>query len=154
MTNVNIPIITKPTDMGKFNSPIIVEPTAMMKLGDFVFSLNTAAFQSMSRSSSYNWPEQARIGTNPCLQFTGVGAETLSLPGVILPTFKGGLKQVVKMRELAGLGKPLELIDGFGDLKGFWCITSIKENTSDFLAGGYPQKIEFTLELKYYGERA
>ncbi|MFA9396507.1 MAG: phage tail protein [Halodesulfovibrio sp.] len=154
MMHANKPSITQQTDIAKFKRPIIVEPTAMMKLGDFVFSLNTAAFQSMSRSSSYNWAEQARIGTHPCLQFTGVGAETICLPGIILPRFKGGLKQVVEMRVLAGHGKPLQLMDGFGDLKGFWCITSIKEDASDFLAGGYPQKIEFTLELKYYGEKA
>jgi phage protein U len=154
MTRANRPSITKSTDLAKFNSPIIVEPVAMMKLGDFTFSLNTAAYQSISRSSSYNWAEQTRIGTNPCLQFTGVGAETISLPGVIFPTFRGGLGQVGAMRALAGHGKPLQLLDGFGNLKGFWCITSIKEKASDFLVGGCPQKIEFTLELKYYGEKA
>ncbi|SIO25626.1 phage tail protein [Halodesulfovibrio marinisediminis] len=129
-----------------------LQPEEMMRLGDFVFSTKTAAFQSASRSSTYNWAEQARIGNIPCLQFTGEGTETLSLSGVIYPTFRGGLKQVDAMRELAGSGKPLCLISGMGDLKGYWCITSVKEKNSDFLQAGIPQKIEFSLELKYYGE--
>ena len=126
-------------------------PAAMMILGVYTFSLDTAAYQSASRTSQYNWPEQARIGRNPQLQFTGCGAETLSLHGVILPTFRGGLKQIDSMRMMAGTGVPLPLIDGLGHVHGFWCITSITEKNSEFLAGGVPQKIEFTLDLKYYG---
>lgn len=133
--------------------PAIAEPKAMMKLGDYTFSLKNAAYTSSSRSSSYKWAEQARIGSNPHLQFTGVGADTLSLQGVVLPTYRGGLEQVVTMRAEAGNGKPLALTDSYGDLHGFWCITAITEKGSDFLPGGFPQKIEFTLELKYAGEK-
>lgn len=125
-------------------------PAAMMKLGDYTFSLDTAVYQSTSRTSQYKWPEQPRIGTNPYLQFTGSGADTLSLEGVILPTFKGGVKQVERMREEAVKGTPLQLIDGSGNLHGLWCITSIKEKTSEFLNGGIPQKINFTLDLKFF----
>lgn len=130
-----------------------VEPSNMMKLGSFTFSLNTAAYQSISRSSSYKWEEQGKVGSNQSLQFVGVDADSMTLQGVIYPTFRGGLGQVSEMRALAGRGKPLELIDGYGDLKGFWCIKSITEKMSDFLQAGLPQKIEFTLELKYFGER-
>ncbi|MEZ6852793.1 phage tail protein [Halodesulfovibrio aestuarii] len=134
-------------------------PEPMMKLGEYTFSLNTAAYQSSSRSSSYSWSEQKQTETTPALQFTGVGADTLSLPGVIFPTFRGGLGQVEAMRREAEKGKPLMLIDLCGlidankNALGYWCITSIKEKRSDFLPAGIPQKIEFTLELKYYGEK-
>lgn len=134
-------------------------PQPMMKLGDFVFSLNTAAYQSMSRTSKYNWAEQARIGRNPALQYTGISADTLSLPGIIYPTFRGGLGQVEAMRAEANAGKPLLLIDLYGlrddtrNILGYWCITTVKEKSSEYLAGGIPQKIEFTLELKYFGEK-
>lgn len=127
-------------------------PAPMMKLGEYTFSLDTAAYQSTSRTSQFNWPEQSRIGKHPQLQFVGRGSDTLSLPGIILPTFKGGVGQVDSMRTLAGKGKPLLLIDGLGKVHGYWCITSVKEKTSDYLAAGIPQKIEFTLELKCFGE--
>lgn len=127
-------------------------PAPMMKLGDYTFSIDTAAYQNTTRDSKYNWAEQARIGTNPALQFSGTGAETLSLPGIIYPTFRGGLKQVDTMRAMAGRAKPLLLVDGLGNVHGYWCITGVKEKTSDFLPAGIPQKIEFTLDLKYFGE--
>lgn len=127
-------------------------PAPMMKLGDYTFSLNTAAYQKKERDSKYNWPELARIGTNPALQFSGTGADTMSLPGIIYPTFRGGLSQVDKMRDLAGHAKPLLLVDGLGNVHGYWCIISIKDKESDFLPSGIPQKIEFTLSLKYFGE--
>lgn len=131
----------------------------MMKLGEYTFSLDTAAYQSMARTSKYIWAEQARLGRNPSLQFTGTGADSLSLPGVIYPTFKGGLGQVEAMRAEAQTGKPLLLVDLFGlaetnrNILGYWCITTVKEKASEFLPAGIPQKIEFTLELKYFGEK-
>ena len=128
-------------------------PAPMMKLGDYTFSINTAAYRKAKRNSKYNWPEQARIGSNPVLQFSGTGADTMSLPGIIYPTFRGGLTQVDTMRALAGRAKPLLLVDGLGSVHGYWCITGIKEKTSDFLPAGIPQKIEFTLDLTYFGEK-
>ncbi len=126
---------------------------------ELCFSLDTAAYQSMNRTSKYNWAEQARIGRNPALQYTGTGADTLSLPGIIYPTFKGGLGQVEAMRAEAKTGKPILLIDLYGlndenrNILGYWCITTVKEKSSEYLAGGIPQKIEFSLELKYFGEK-
>ncbi|MEZ0576955.1 phage tail protein, partial [Halodesulfovibrio aestuarii] len=63
------------------------------------------------------------------------------------------------MRREAEKGTPLMLTDlcGLIDVNqnalGYWCITSIKEKRSDFLPAGIPQKIEFTLELKFFGEK-
>lgn len=131
----------------------VADSKGMMKLGDFTFALNTAAYQNYSHSSSYNWPEQARIGSNPALQFTGTGVTTISLSGVIFPYFRGGLEQVEDMRKQAGSGKPLLLISGMGIMKGYWCITSVKEKSSEFRASGLPRKIEFTMDLKYYGDK-
>lgn len=131
----------------------VAHSKGMMKLGDFTFTLNTAAYQNYSHSSSYNWPEQARIGNSPVLQFTGTGVTSLSLSGVIFPYFRGGLEQVEDMRRLAGSGKPLLLISGTGTMKGYWCITSVKEKSSEFRASGLPRKIEFTMDLKYYGDK-
>lgn len=128
-------------------------PAPMMKLGSFTFSLDTAVYQSDSRDSSYTWAEQARIGRNPALQFSGTGADTRKLPGVIYPTFRGGLKQVDEMRERAGRAKPLLLVDGLGNVHGYWCIVKITEKHTDFLPAGIPQKIEFTLEIKYFGDK-
>ncbi len=125
----------------------------MMILGVYRFVIKNAfAYQTLKRQSNYKWQEVNRIGSNPALQFTGFGVETIELEGVIYPHFKGGLKQVTLMRAQAGLGKPLFLISGNGFAFGRWCITNITENQSNFLSDGSPRKIEFSLTLKRYGE--
>ena len=130
----------------------LVKVDMMMILGVYRFVIKNAAYQTLKRQSSYKWQEINRIGSNPTLQFTGFGVETIELEGVIYPHFKGGLKHVTLMRAEAGLGKALFLISGNGFAFGRWCITKITENQSNFLNDGVPRKIEFTLTLKRYGE--
>lgn len=64
--------------------------TVMMRLGIYKFSLDSAAYQELSRAAAYRWARQERIGTNDALQFTGLGPETVDLRGVVFPLFRGG----------------------------------------------------------------
>jgi len=123
----------------------------LMNLGSFQFSLDTAVFDELRRSTTYNWPEQSRIGTTAAIQFTGQDAETITLPGRIYPHFRGGLGQVDAMRSMAQAGKPLLLVDGLGSIKGFWSITRIDECRKVLWSSGAPRLQEFTIDLKYYG---
>ncbi len=124
----------------------------LMALGEFRFSLQTAAYQSLKRAAEYRWPSQPRVGREPAMQFTGPGTETVQLAGVIHPHFKGGLGQVEAMRKMAGQGKPLPLTDGVGNYWGKWCITRIEEDQSDVTGPGLAKKIAFNLELQAYGD--
>lgn len=131
--------------------------TYMARLGPFTFSLDTAAFQNLRRSTEYRWQQQNRIGRLPAQQFTGPGADTIKLDGVIYPHFAGGAQQVGMMREMAGLGEPLDLIYAFesiGQFCGLWCIKNIEEGRTVFFDDGSPRRIEFSLELVNYGEDA
>ena len=139
---------------GKLNLNSALGINMMMILGVYRFAISSAAFQILRRQSEYRWQEVNRIGTDPALQFTGFGAETIDLDGVIYPHFKGGLRQVTLMRAEAGLGKPLFLISGNGNAFGKWCIVKISENQSSFMKDGAPLKIEFSISLKRYGEDA
>ena len=122
----------------------------MMMLGPYRFSLDTAAYQSLTRSAEYHWPQQDRIGAHPASEFTGAGPEVMSLAGVIYPEFKGGLGQIDRMRAVAGLGVPMPLISGAGRVFGFWAVTGISETQTIFVPGGVPLKIEFSMELQRY----
>jgi phage protein U len=124
----------------------------MMALGRYRFSLDTAAYQSLQRSTEYRWTPQARIGQPPGLQYLGPGDEGLELEGVIYPNFKGGLGQVEAMRREAGKGQPLQLTDGLGRAWGHYVITRIEETQTVFFANGQPRRIEFRLSLNRYGE--
>lgn len=123
----------------------------MLKLGSFAFGIDTAAYQSISRATAYRWGKHERPGKTPLLEWQGPGEETISLPGTVYPAFAGGLGQVDDMRVVAAAGDPLLMVDGYGAVHGYWCITNIRETGRYFLPGGAPQKIEFSLDLTYYG---
>ena len=124
----------------------------LMKLGEYTFSIDSAAYQSLSRTTAYRWRSQPRVGRLPAQQFMGPGSETLSLDGVIYPHFKGGLNQVNAMRDEAGKGKPLMLVAGTGRIWQQWVINQIEETHKILLDDGTPRRVEFRLQLSRYGE--
>lgn len=124
----------------------------MMGLGDYRFSLPTAAYQRLARSTEYGWTKQARLGRDVAWQKLHGRDETMTLDGVIYPHYKGGLGQVEAMRTEALKGTPLDLVDGHGRNWDEWVILKIAETRSEFFADGAPKKQEFSLELAKYGE--
>lgn len=128
----------------------------MMTLGTvsdgFKFSLDTAAYQELSRSNSWNWEEQNQAGTYPNLQYTGKASERITLRGKVFPHFRGGLGQVAAMRALGDKAKPMLLTDGLGKVWGEYIIDSLDEGTRLFWANGAPREQSFTLSLKKYAE--
>lgn len=137
---------------GDLNLNSALDINMMMILGAYRFCISNAAYQTLSRSTEYNWAEQERLSAGPALQFIGNGAETINLQGEIYPQFKGGLRQITLMRAEAGLGIPLMLISGNGMAFGRWCITAINETQTYFLKDGTARKISFSLTLQKYGE--
>ena len=124
----------------------------MLGLGEFRFEVDALAYQTLSFSQSWRWPEQARIGRDPALQFVGRNVGSIELDGVIYPSFKGGLGQIEAMRALANAGRPLQLVDGLGRIWGAWVITEIGDTRTVFAEDGQPRKVEFSIKLKDYGE--
>lgn len=124
----------------------------MMQLGSFQFGINSAAFQSMAHTNEWRWPAQDRFGNPPVLQYIGEGAESITLPGVIYPEWRGGTGQLDSMRELAGKGEPLPMISGSGSNLGLYAIERIEEKQSVFAAAGYARKVEFTIQLRRFHE--
>jgi phage protein U len=113
----------------------------MMALGDYRFSVDTAAYQELKRSQAYRWQPQERLLRRPAQQFLGPSEETLELTGVIYPHYRGGLLQLA-----------LLLVDGLGFIWGRWVITHLEETQSIFQGNGRPLKQGFRLQLTHYGE--
>jgi len=122
----------------------------MMQLGFFQFSIDDATYQRLNRSTEYRWARQSRIGANDALQFTGYGPETIEMEGVIYPHFKGGLKQVDRMRTQAGIGIPLPLVTGQGRILGLWVVEGITEGQEVFARQGVPLRQDFTMRMSRY----
>lgn len=127
----------------------------MARLGQFQFSIDTAAFEQLQRQASFRWQSKERIGRKPAQQFTGPGSDTITLSGIIYPHYRGGITQIGQMRAMAGRGQPLALVYAFerlGQYCGRWCITEISETRRVLFNDGRPRKIEFSLSLTEYGE--
>lgn len=124
----------------------------MLALGPFRFEMGQATYQSLAMSQSWRWPEQARIGREPALQFTGREPAEIRLQGVLFPGFDAGLAQVEEMRELADRGEPLQLVDGLGRVWGAWVIVEVGDTRSVLMDDGQPRRVGFEVKLKAYGE--
>jgi phage protein U len=122
----------------------------LMSLGDFRFSVATAAYQSVARATEYRWASLDRINRGPSVQWIGPGQETMDLEGTIMPHYRGGLGQVDAMRAQAGRGEPLVMTSGVGDALGRWVILTIQERFSSLLGPGLPRRIDFALRLQRY----
>lgn len=120
----------------------------MLQLGSFQFSVNTAAYQDLRRSTQYKWATQDRFGQAPARQFTGYGDDSITLQGVIYPEYRGGLGQLDQMRAIARSGQPQLLVDGNGRIMGRWVIEQVDEGQTVFAINGQARKQEFTLQIK------
>jgi phage protein U len=140
-----------PEAVKPFPHLLIIQPQDP-KAAPYYFNLDTAAFDSLRRSTEFRWASQERLSRRPAQQGIGMGDEKITLKGVIFPGFKGGLKQLDTLRALGAQLQPLTLTTGYGDVLGTWCLKSVEEDQSVLMHGGIPRKQEFTLEFVRYGD--
>ena len=124
----------------------------MIALGGYRFSLDTAAYDTLTRETGWRWSMAERLGSLPAVQYAGPGSEKVELSGTIYPHFRGGLAQLDAMRAEADKGQPLRLVDGRGLYWGLYVITRVSETQSLLGARGEPRRVNFVLELQRYGE--
>lgn len=125
--------------------------TVLIGLGPYRFSVSALNIEEVERSFEYRWEAVNRIGARPAMQFLGPGEEGVRMRGTIYPHYMGGFGQLEQMRSEAAKGKPRGVVSGFGRYYGKWCIRSINDTQSFFLADGSPRKVEFGIELVHYG---
>ncbi|MCS6180029.1 phage tail protein [Shewanella baltica] len=125
----------------------------MMTLGFFVFSRLTVPYQTSQHDMVWRHPTNSRVGARPSAQFLGVGDETLTLSGVLMPEITGGELSLEALRKMADTGKAYPLIEGRGTVTGFFVIEKISKGRSEFFSDGAARRIEFTIELKRVDEK-
>lgn len=119
----------------------------MMIFGMFVFSIPTATYQQLQRTTSWRHVSNSRVGDMPAYQFTGKGEDVITLDGSIVPEF-GSQISLTALRLMGDTGKSFPLIAGNGKIYGLWVLKSVNETQSYFFKDGTPRKIEFTLTLE------
>lgn len=118
----------------------------MMIFGMFVFSIPTATYQSLQRSTNWRHASNSRYGTAPAYQYTGPGEDTITLDGSIVPEF-GSQLSLTALRLMGNTGKSFPLIAGNGKIYGMWKLDSVDETQTYFFSNGKPRKVEFSLKL-------
>jgi len=132
------------------------------KLGDFSFELLTLSPDKVDRETSYRWARQEPVGAPPVLQYLGskdpkklmAHEDKMTISGVLHPEFSGRIDHLKKLREMAAAGRPHRLVYAdtqLGENMGLWKIDRIKESRSIFYGDGIPRRVEFTLDLEFYG---
>ncbi|MBB4268113.1 phage tail protein [Roseospira visakhapatnamensis] len=124
----------------------------LMTLGLFTFQTDTVPFADMARDSSWRWPSQDRAGAAPAYQYTGPGADTLTLSGTLMPEVTGGPVHLDTLRRMASEGKAWLLMDGQGRRRGTWVVSSVRETRTHMMNDGTPRKVDFTLSLTRYSD--
>nr|WP_216074176.1 phage tail protein [Acinetobacter baumannii] len=119
----------------------------MIIFGMFVFSIPTATYQQLQRTTTWKHPSNSRVGDMPAYQFTGKGEDVITLDGTIVPEF-GSQLSLTALRLMGDTGKSFPLIAGNGKIYGLWVLKSVNETQSYFFKDGTPRKIEFTLTLE------
>jgi phage protein U len=130
----------------------VVPEDVFMALGDYRFSMSTAAYDTFKRDTKWRWTSQERLNRAPAKQYVGPGEDVITLDGVIYPHYRGGLEQVDRIRDEADKGEPLLLVDGLGYVYDYWVITSLSETHTRIWQSGVPLRQQFSLTLEYYGE--
>lgn len=119
----------------------------LMSLGDFVFEVNTAPFETHSHSASQRIGSNNRYNQRPAQQHTGQGDETRTINGTIYPCHTGGASNLNTLNKMADTGEASILVTGTGDILGWYLIKKIDQNHSHLTPDGISQKITFTLDL-------
>ena len=119
----------------------------MMALGLFVFSMSTAAYQTLERQTSWRHAQNSRVGARAAFQYVGVGDDTINLPGWLAPGQIGMASSISFLRSMGDTGKAFTLVDGLGFFHGVYVITNLTENQSVHNRHGQARRIEFSLSL-------
>ncbi|MDR7101449.1 phage tail protein [Croceicoccus sp. BE223] len=117
-------------------------------LGMFVFETDSALFDELARTRNWRHATTDRFGARPASQFTGPGADTVTLTGKIVPAIAGDYSSIAKLVDMADDGDALPLSDGSGNILGQFVIESVDEKHANLVDTGKARTVDFTLSLR------
>lgn len=125
----------------------------LMAYGGFRFSMDTFAYEQVTRKLSARLESQKVIGSRPSIHNLGLDDETISITATFFPFHlpgNAGLSQVARMRAAVGEAQPLLAFRQiFADYAGMWALKSFEEKKSEIHPTGEGQKIEVEIELLF-----
>jgi len=125
----------------------------LLSWGEFQFSIESLAYDSLSIATGYRWVEIERILRNPASQYMGKSSKPIKISGVTFPQLSKKADSILELKKLADKALPYMLTSGGSEGKVFgeFVLTNIDENTSAFLPGGQYRKNSVSLSFEEYG---
>ena len=127
------------------------QPKESPVIRDYMFSVDDLPQTGLDRDLELRWDGAKRLGRRVAMQYLGPGEEKVTLKGTIYPPRLGSFEMLEALRNDALSGSPRSFVTGYGRYMGTWVIKSVKDVQTHYLPGGYPRKVEFTIELVHYG---
>lgn len=125
----------------------------MLILGSVRFKVGGTTLDNFEQEVNGSWASQDRIGRRPAKQNTGIGEETFSISGQIIPFFQPeGLQGIDQLRKLARGKEPVMLASGRGKMYGYVVVENVRENRTRLQADGSPFEANYTVTCSVYGE--
>ena len=124
----------------------------MLTFGTVRFSVIEAAYQRLRRATSYRLPVEARVGAPLGYQYTGPAEDSITLAGVIMPTYRGRPAVLDDLRALALEGRSQVLSAGTGEQFGRWVLADVTDERSRLFKDGAARKVAFTVRLLHDDE--
>jgi phage protein U len=119
----------------------------LMALDQFVFGLDTLAFQELQRQTQWKHRRSSRINARDANQYLGPGEDTITLSGVLAPELTGDLASLVELRQMADAGAAYAMVDGAGTVYGAFIIEGLTEGQTLHYEDGVPRRVEFSISL-------
>lgn len=126
----------------------------LLALGQFVFGLDTLAYEEFKRSNTWRHPSTSRVGARAARQFVGVGDDTISLSGWVSPELCGTYVSVAELRAMGDSGQAFAVVAGTGEVFGQYVIESLNETGTLHFPDGTPRRIAFDLQLTRVDDEA
>lgn len=119
----------------------------LMALDQFVFALETMAYQELQRQTQWKHRATSRVGARDARQYIGPGDDTITLSGVLAPELTGDLASLEQLRKMGDAGAAYAMVDGAGTVYGAFLIESLGEVQTLHYPDGTPRRVEFTIGL-------
>lgn len=120
----------------------------LMGLGLFVFDMASLPFQDLQRRRDWRHEQSPRLLARAASQFLGPGADDITIQGNLVPEIAGKASSLDQLAEMADAGDEYGLVDGDGNILGFYKIRQLDTRSQILMDNGIARKIDFAIELQ------
>jgi phage protein U len=122
----------------------------LLAIGPVIFQATRNGYENLKRSTAFNWIEIPLLNRAPAYQYTGEGAESVTIEGVFYSAFTVPEIEEALLRSIAKTGEPYFLISAIGEILGRFFIENLEFSTPILNSDGTAKIKNFSISLKKF----